>query len=73
VSAAASAPNPLYDVAPATSEMELRGDQLGVLGCDLCHWLFSSIQTVSRSEQGTDFAESFIRRALKDWNEHATR
>jgi hypothetical protein len=60
-------------VCPATPAMELRGDQLGELGRDVCNRLFCSAQTASRAEQGADFAESFIRRAVHDWNEQVTR
>jgi hypothetical protein len=73
MSAAAWAPNRLCDVRPATPAMELRGDQLGELGRDVCHRLFCSAQTASRAEQGADFAESFVRRAVHDWNEQVTR
>ena len=63
----------LYDVGPATPAMELRGDQLGELGRNVCHRLFHSAQTASRAEQGANFAESFICRAVHDWNEQVTR
>ena len=49
---------------PATPAIELEGDQLGQLGRDDCHRIFLSIQAVSRGKQGTDFAESFVRRAV---------
>ncbi len=57
----------------ATPAMELRGDQLGELSRDVCHRLFCSAQTASRAEEGADFAQSFIRRAVHDWNKQVTR
>ena len=43
----------------------LDGDKLGELG-DVCHRIFCSTQAASRAEQGADFAESFVRRAMHD-------
>ena len=53
--------------------MPLDGDQLGQLGCDVCHRLFCGAQAGSRGQQGADFAESFIRRLVHDRNELLTR
>jgi hypothetical protein len=58
---------------PPTSATELGGDQLSKLGRDVCHRLIFSVQAASRAEQGADFAESFIRRAVHDGNEQVTR
>jgi hypothetical protein len=58
---------------PATPAMELRGDQLGELGRDVCHRISCSIQAASRAEQGADFAESFVRRAVHNGDEQVTR
>src|SRR6185369_14477490 len=57
----------------ASGLTKLEGDQLRELGRDVCHRLFCSAQATSRAEQGTDFAESFIRRAVHDGNEQITR
>ncbi len=51
----------------------LDGDQLGELGRDVCHRIFCSTQAASRAEQRTDFAESFVRRAMHDGDEQVTR
>jgi hypothetical protein len=61
------------DVDIFTPAMELCGDQLCELGRDVCHRFFYSAQTASRAKQGADFAESFICRAVHDWNEQITR
>src|SRR5450759_1248891 len=57
----------------ALPRTKLEGDQLRELGRDGCHRLFCSAQAPSRAEQGTDFAESFIRRVVHDGNEQITR
>ena len=44
--------------------IDLDGDQLGELGRDVGHRIFCSVQAVSRGEQGADFAESVVRRAV---------
>ena len=61
------------DVGPTTSAIELKGDQLGELGRDVCHRRFCSAQAASRAEQGTDIAESFIRRVVHDGDEQVAR
>jgi len=63
----------LCDVAPATPAMELGGDQLGELGCDVCHRIFCSTQAATRAEQGADVAESFVRRVVHNGDEQVTR
>jgi hypothetical protein len=63
----------LWDVGPTTPAIELKGDQLGELGRDFCHSIFSSIQAGSRSEHGADFAESFVRCTVHNGNELVTR
>jgi hypothetical protein len=73
IGATARRPDRLSDVGPATPAIELQGDQLGELGRDVCHRIFCSTQAASRAEQGTDFAESFIRRVVHDGNEQVTR
>ena len=52
---------------------ELEGYQLGELGRDVCYWLFCSAQAASRAEQGTDFAESFIRLSRAQWETSRSR
>jgi len=56
----------------ASGLTKLEGDQLRELGRDVRHRLFCSAQATSRAEQGTDFAESFIRRAMHAGNEQIT-
>ena len=58
---------------PIIPAIELEGDQLGELGRDVCHRIFCSTQAASRGEQGADFAESFVRRAMHDGDEQVTR
>ena len=67
------APGRLCDVGPATPATELEGDQLGELGRDVCHRIFSSTQAASRAEQGADFAESFVCRVVHNGDEQVTR
>jgi hypothetical protein len=62
-----------FESGPATPAIKLEGNQLGELGCDVCHRLFCSAQAATRAEQGADFAESFIRRVVHDGNELVTR
>jgi hypothetical protein len=57
----------------ATPAIELEGDQLGELSRYVCHRIFCSTQAASRAEQGADFAESFVRRAVHDGDEQVTR
>ena len=66
-------PEGLCHLGSATPAIELGGNQLGELGRDICHRIFCSAQATSRSEQGADFAESFIRRFVHDRNEQVTR
>jgi hypothetical protein len=54
---------------PATLAIKLEGEQLGELGRDVCHRIFCSTQAASRAEQGADFAESFVCRAMHDGDE----
>jgi hypothetical protein len=47
-------------------------DQFGELRRDVCHRIFCSTQAASRAEQGADFAESFVRRAMHDGDQQVT-
>ena len=66
-------PDRLCDAGPATPAIELDGDQLGELGRDVCHRIFRSTQTASRTEHGADIAESFVRRVVHNGDELVTR
>ncbi len=46
--------------------------QFGELRRDVCHRIFCSTQAASRAEQGADFAESFVRRAMHDGDQQVT-
>ena len=59
-------------IANHAQALELDGDQLSELGCDVRHRLFRSVEAGSRGEHRADFPESFIRRLMHDGNETGT-
>lgn len=48
---------------------QLEGNQLGDFARDIGHRIFRGIQAASRSEEGTDVSEGFVRRPVHYWNE----